>query len=86
MPASSMSGTPKLKTASVITEHEPVKRQVYTGAIGYIGLNGRSQFNVAVRTLLVRDSVAYLHTSARLISKWIRRGRTTGCVRPQMSF
>ncbi len=64
MPASSMSGTPKLKTASVITEHEPVKRQVYTGAIGYIGLNGRSQFNVAVRTLLVRDSVAYLHTSA----------------------
>ena len=35
----------------VIAELETAPRGLYTGAIGYLGFNGESQFNIAIRTL-----------------------------------
>ena len=40
----------------VIEELETVPRGLYTGAIGYLGFNGESQFNIAIRTLERRGS------------------------------
>ena len=40
----------------IIDELEPTQRNVYTGSIGYIGFNGDMDFNIAIRTLIKKDS------------------------------
>lgn len=56
-PCASITGAPKVKTMQVIAELESTPRGVYTGSIGYVSPTGRSQFNVAIRTV-VTDSEA----------------------------
>ncbi len=51
-PPASITGAPKPSTMRIIAELEPSPRRVYTGALGFL-LPGRSQFNVAIRTVLV---------------------------------
>jgi para-aminobenzoate synthetase/4-amino-4-deoxychorismate lyase len=52
-PAASITGAPKPRTMEIIAEVESTPRRLYTGAIGFIAPDGRAQFNVAIRTLLV---------------------------------
>jgi para-aminobenzoate synthetase component 1 len=40
----------------IIDELEPTRRSLYTGAIGYYSLGGRSAFNIAIRTMLVEGN------------------------------
>jgi para-aminobenzoate synthetase component 1 len=40
----------------VIDALESVKRGIYTGSIGYIGFDGRADFNIAIRTMRIKDS------------------------------
>ncbi len=59
-PGGSITGAPKIRAMEIIDELEPSRRGVYTGAIGYYGLGGRSAFNIAIRTLLIEgDRVHY---------------------------
>ena len=55
-PGGSITGAPKRRAMEVIEELETVPRGLYTGAIGYLGFNGESQFNIAIRTLERRGS------------------------------
>ena len=50
-PGGSITGAPKKRAMEIIEELETVPRGLYTGAIGYLGYNGESQFNIAIRTL-----------------------------------
>jgi anthranilate/para-aminobenzoate synthase component I len=44
----------------IIDALEPVGRGFYTGAIGFIGFDGRAVFNLAIRTAVAaRDQVTY---------------------------
>ncbi|HML97018.1 MAG TPA: aminodeoxychorismate synthase component I [Tepidiformaceae bacterium] len=52
-PCASVTGAPKVRTASIIKELEGRPRGVYTGAVGYVGPGGRARFNVAIRTATV---------------------------------
>ncbi len=52
-PAASISGAPKLRSMQVIKSLESEARGAYTGAIGYIGPDGNSQFNVAIRMAVI---------------------------------
>jgi para-aminobenzoate synthetase / 4-amino-4-deoxychorismate lyase len=54
-PSGSITGAPKHRTMQIIRELERQFRGVYTGAIGFIGPNRSSVFNVAIRTLVMRD-------------------------------
>jgi para-aminobenzoate synthetase/4-amino-4-deoxychorismate lyase len=56
-PCASITGAPKVKTMEIIAGLESMPRGVYTGSIGYVTPQGRSQFNVAIRTVVV-DSEA----------------------------
>ena len=52
-PASSITGAPKVRAMQIIRDLEPGPRRIYTGSIGFLAPDGRAQFNVAIRTVLV---------------------------------
>ncbi len=54
-PSGSVTGAPKIRTMQIISELEKQERGVYTGAIGFFKPDRDAVFNVAIRTLLLRD-------------------------------
>jgi anthranilate/para-aminobenzoate synthase component I len=52
-PGGSISGAPKKRALEIIRELESAPRGLFTGAIGYFGYNGESQFNIAIRTVAI---------------------------------
>ncbi len=55
-PAASITGAPKARTMEIIAGVECSPRRIYTGTIGFVEPGGRSQFNVAIRTVLVNHT------------------------------
>ncbi len=53
-PGGSITGAPKLRAMQVIEELEPHRRGIYCGAIGYIGVDGDMDTNIAIRTAVHR--------------------------------
>lgn len=52
-PCASVTGAPKVRTTQIIAELEASPRGIYTGSLGMVTPDGRAQFNVAIRTVLV---------------------------------
>jgi aminodeoxychorismate synthase component I len=51
-PGGSITGAPKKRAMEIIRELEGVPRGIYCGAVGWLGFNGESSFNIAIRTLV----------------------------------
>lgn len=67
-PSGSVTGAPKVRTMEIIHELEQSPRGVYTGAIGFIAPNGKSAFNVAIRTLVVKDGRAQMGVGGGIVA------------------
>jgi anthranilate/para-aminobenzoate synthase component I len=74
-PGGSITGAPKKRAREIIAEIEPATnggsrgRGLYTGAIGCFGFDGRSTFNIAIRTaILERDGRAHFHAGAGIVA------------------
>jgi anthranilate/para-aminobenzoate synthase component I len=67
-PGGSISGAPKKRALEIIRELEPHPRGIYTGAIGYFGYNGESQFSIAIRTAVFERGVASFHVGAGIVA------------------
>lgn len=60
-PGGSITGAPKKRAREIISELETVPRGLYTGSLGYFGLNGESQFSIVIRTLVHEKSNHFAH-------------------------
>ncbi len=59
-PGGSITGAPKYRAMEIIDELENNKRNLYTGSIGYLTLDGGCDFNIVIRTALYKDGKYYL--------------------------
>lgn len=68
LPAGTVSGDPKPRAMQIINDLEGVKRGVYAGALGYINVNGDVDFAIAIRSLVIKDQLAYLQAGAGIVA------------------
>ena len=66
-PAGTVSGAPKVRAMEIIDELEPVKRGIYSGAVGYIDWNGNMDTAIAIRTAVIKDQTLYLQAGAGIV-------------------
>ncbi|HUT60531.1 MAG TPA: anthranilate synthase component I family protein, partial [Phycisphaerae bacterium] len=67
-PGGSITGAPKIRAMEIIDELEGVARGVYTGAIGWVGVNGCSEWNIAIRTILCDGPTAYVPVGGGIVA------------------
>lgn len=67
-PGGSITGAPKIRAMEIIEELEPFRRGVYTGAVGWVDGHGNAEWNIAIRTLLVKDGTAYFNVGGGIVA------------------
>lgn len=67
-PGGSVTGAPKIRAMQIIDQIEPVARGPYCGAIGYIDADGSMQFNIAIRTIILKDNHAYISVGGAVVA------------------
>ena len=67
-PAGTVSGAPKIRAMEILDELEPVKRGVYSGAVGYIGWNGNMDTAIAIRTAVIKGGQLHIQVGAGIVA------------------
>ncbi len=67
-PAGTISGAPKVRAMEIIAEFEPIKRGLYSGAVGYLGFNGDMDLAIAIRTAVVKDGTLHVQAAAGIVA------------------
>ncbi|MDP3970082.1 MAG: aminodeoxychorismate synthase component I [bacterium] len=66
-PAGSITGAPKIRAMEIIHELETVRRNIYTGSIGFIDPTGNAELNVAIRTAIIKDDTLYYSSGGGIV-------------------
>jgi anthranilate synthase component 1 len=66
-PAGTLSGAPKIRAMEIIDELEPVKRGIYSGAVGYLSWSGNMDTAIAIRTAVIKDEMLYIQAGAGIV-------------------
>jgi anthranilate synthase component 1 len=66
-PAGTVSGAPKIRAMEIIDELEPIKRGIYSGAIGYISWSGNLDTAIAIRTAIIKDKTLHIQAGAGIV-------------------
>jgi anthranilate/para-aminobenzoate synthase component I len=67
-PGGSITGAPKIRSMEIIDETEPTARAVYTGSIGYISVDGGVCLNIAIRTIIIKNQMAFAQTGGGIVA------------------
>ncbi len=67
-PAGTVSGAPKIRAMEIIDELEPVKRGVYSGAVGYLAWSGNMDTAIAIRTAVIKDGKLHIQAGAGIVA------------------
>lgn len=66
-PAGTVSGAPKVRALEIIAELEPVKRGVYSGAVGYLAWSGNMDTAIAIRTAILHRGLLHIQAGAGVV-------------------
>jgi len=72
-PAGTVSGAPKIRAMEIIDELEPVKRGVYSGAVGYVAWSGDMDTAIAIRTAVIKDQQLHIQAGAGIVADSVPR-------------
>ena len=67
-PAGTVSGAPKIRAMEIISELEGTQRGVYAGAVGYFSHSGNLDTAIALRTMVMRDGIAYIQAGGGIVA------------------
>jgi aminodeoxychorismate synthase component I len=67
-PPGSMTGAPKIAAMQLLRRLESVRRGIYSGALGYLDARGGADLSVVIRTILLRDGRAHVHTGGGVVA------------------
>lgn len=67
-PGGTITGAPKVRSMEIIEALEPQARGPYTGSIGYLSFTGNMDFNIIIRSLIIRNGRAYLQVGAGIVA------------------
>lgn len=67
-PGGSITGCPKIRAMEIIDELEHTPRGIYTGTMGYMSFDGNMDFNILIRTLMVRGSKIYFNAGGGIVT------------------
>ncbi len=79
-PAGTLSGAPKPRAMEIIEEHEPTRRGIYGGAIGYVDFVGNLDTCIAIRTAVIKDGKAYVQAGAGIVADSNPSGEDEECL------
>ena len=72
-PAGTVSGAPKIRAMEIIAELEPLKRGVYSGAVGYLGWHGNMDMAIAIRTAVIKSGTLYIQAGGGIVADSVPR-------------
>ncbi len=67
-PGGSITGAPKIRAMEIIDDLEPTARGVYTGTIGFVGLDGAVCLNIAIRTIIIAGGRAFVQVGGGIVA------------------
>ncbi|MFC1636279.1 anthranilate synthase component I family protein [Planctomycetota bacterium] len=67
-PGGSITGAPKIRAMEIIDETEPTARGIYTGSIGFIGIDGNACLNIAIRTIIIKNGQAFAQAGGGIVA------------------
>lgn len=67
-PGGSMTGAPKVEAMKIIDRLEPKERGIYSGALGYLGLDGTLDLSIVIRTLVVTEGRAFFGAGGAVVA------------------
>ena len=67
-PGGSITGAPKISAMKIINDLEPTARGIYTGSIGWFDLKGNVCLNIAIRTIIIKDNLAFAQTGGGIVA------------------
>jgi anthranilate synthase component 1 len=67
-PAGTLSGAPKVRAMQLIAAAEGERRGLYGGAVGYLGYDGNLDTAITIRSAVLREGQAHIHTGAGIVA------------------
>ena len=67
-PAGTLSGAPKVRAMQLIAAAEQERRGLYGGAVGYLGYDGNLDTAITIRSAVLRDGQAHIHSGAGIVA------------------
>ena len=67
-PAGTVSGSPKVRAMQIINQLEKSRRATYAGAVGYFGFDGNHDSCITLRSVILKDSKAYVQAGAGIVA------------------